>query len=161
MGCPSMKTIKPFSLEHDIVNRFEKIVPYGSRSSVLEELIKEYINKNEKKEGELTIFREEEKKKIKEQLEMLTQLEKEEAERAIIKHQEAEKRLIEAKKDLEKQSFINSCRKKAKELVNVEFGLDSSVIFLPNNWSEEKRLSYMSRWKVLSQEIFDRGEQKE
>jgi len=152
-----MKVMKTFTIEASIIEAFDKRVNRGERSKVMEEIIKDYLERFfPEKEGK-GLSRELDIRNKKAELEELL-----EQERLIDERRQRELLEVERVRGLRveesaRQSFEDDCRSKAKQLTNVEFGFEPLLGLLPDNMKSDVRGKYMLRWKELTRELIEKG----
>lgn len=154
-----MKITKPFTLDSVVYERFAKFVNSGERSQIIEQLIIDYLNTNSPDKKALKAQREKERLEAEERLAKLMSIDKAEAESALKENERKQSELLKAQESTQRQHFLDSCRKQAKILVNVEFGLDPLNDIIPNKWDKDKRDKYRDKWKELTDNLI--SERKE
>ena len=150
-----MKITKPFTLDSVVYERFEKFVEYGKRSEIIESLILDYVNTHAPDKKALKAQREKERLEAEDRLAKLMSIDKAEAESVLKENERKQKELLKAQESTQKQHFFDACKKQAKILTNVEFGLDPLTDILPSKWDDEKRFSFRERWKALTEKLIN------
>lgn len=150
-----MKVTKPFTLDSVIYERFAKFVNSGERSQIIEQLIIDYLNTNSPDKKALKAQRDKERQEAEERLAKLMSIDKSEADATLKENERRQAELLKAQEATQRQHFFDSCKKQAKILTNVEFGLDPLNDILPSTWGEDKRYSYRERWKTLTDKLIN------
>lgn len=151
-----MATQRTYSFNKDnevILNRFEKFVISSERSTVVASLMEDYLNKNAPDKKALKAQREKERQEAEERLAKLMSIDKQEADWVMKENERRQAELLKAQESTQRQHFLDNCKKQAKLLINVEFGLDPLTDILPQSWGEDKRLSYREKWKSLTDKL--------
>lgn len=153
-----MSKQRTYSLKDDVIERFEKTVGVGERSTIINNLIEEYVNIQNPDKKAIRAERERLKKEAEEQIAKLIELDKEEAEKAGLERQAREKAIILKAKSEEYNHFKDTCKKKARVIANIKFGLDQSNLILPKDF--KKRDEYQAFWKKLTEQYILEGKSK-
>lgn len=156
-----MKITKPFTLDSVVYERFEKFVDYGNRSQIIESLIIDYLNTHSPDKKALKAQREKERIEAEERLAKLMSIDKAEADAVLKENERRQKELLSAQESTQQQHFLDSCKKQAKILVNVDFGLDPLTDIVPSKWDKDKRDSYRDKWKALTDKLIQQEVKKE
>lgn len=141
--------------KEDILVRFEKYVLPTERSSVIASLMLDYLNIHSPDKKTLKAQRDKERQEAEERLTKLMSIDKMEAEAVLKENEHRQAELLKAQEATQRQHFLDSCKKQAKILTNVEFGLDPLTDILPSTWGEDKRYSFRERWKTLTDKLIN------
>lgn len=150
-----MKVTKPFTLDSVVYERFAKFVTSGERSQIIEQLIIDYLNNHSPDKKALKAQRDKERQEAEERLAKLMSIDKLEADATLKENERRQAELLKAQEATQRQHFLDSCKKQAKILTNVEFGLDPLTDILPAKWDYEKRFSFRERWKDLTEKLIN------
>lgn len=153
-----MSKQRTYSLKDEVIERFEKTVGIGERSTIVNNLIEEYTRIQNPDKKAIKAERERLKREAQEQLEKLMQIDKEEADKALIEQGHREKALIIKVRSEEASHFKDNCKKKAKVITNIKFGLDPLTDILPKDF--KKRDEYRIFWKELTDKYILEGNEK-
>lgn len=145
-----------FSKDNEVaLIRFEKFVLPSERSTIVASLMLDYVNTHSPDKKVLKAQRDKERQEAEERLAKLMSIDKAEAEFVLKENERKQKELLLAQESTRRQHFLDSCKKQAKILTNVEFGLDPLNDILPSNWDKDKRSSYLERWKFLTDKLIN------
>lgn len=150
-----MSKQRTYSLKDEVIDRFEKFVGVGERSTIINNLIEEYLNANNPDKKAIRAERERMKREAQEQLEKLMQIDKEEAQKSLIEQQARQKQIMQKAFETQESHFKDTCRKKAKVITNIKFGLDPLTDILPKDF--KKRKEYAEFWKELTEKYIVEG----
>lgn len=150
-----MSKQRTYSLKDEVIERFEKFVAVGERSTIINNLIEEYLNANNPDKKAIRAERERMKREAQEQLEKLMQIDKEEAQKSLIEQQARQKQIMQKALETQESHFKDTCRKKAKVITNIKFGLDPLTDILPKDF--KKRKEYTEFWKELTEKYIVEG----
>ena len=145
-----------FSKDNEVaLLRFEKFVLANERSNIVASLMLDYVNNHSPDKKALKAQREKERQEAEERLAKLMSIDKAEAESVLKENERKQSELLKAQEHTQRQHFLDSCKKQAKILTNVEFGLDPLTDILPAKWDYEKRFSFRERWKDLTEKLIN------
>jgi hypothetical protein len=153
-----MSKQRTYSLKDEVIERFEKTVGIGERSTIVNNLIEEYTRIQNPDKKAQKAERERLRKEAEEQLNKLMQIDQAEADKALIEREAREKALIIKVRSEEASHFKDNCKKKAKVITNIKFGLDPLTDFLPKDFKKKKE--YMVFWKELTDKYILEGNEK-
>lgn len=145
-----------FSKDNEVaLLRFEKFVLPSERSTIVASLMLDYVNTHSPDKKVLKAQRDKERQEAEDRLAKLMFIDKAEAEFVLKENERKQKELLLAQESARRQHFLDSCKKQAKILTNVEFGLDPLTDILPAKWDYEKRFSFRERWKDLTEKLIN------
>ena len=152
-----MKINRTYSIDIEIIKSFEDAVLSNNRSSVIQELMKDYLEKffpKKTKTESLDLKKKEYELKLRE----IGRLEKEEqdAKAAFLAEREADLLALAASQRFEK--FRRDSLLKAKQLVSLDMGLVLVDGLLPSGVSDDVRDDFLSRVRVLHSKLLSEWE---